>query len=97
MVTWGSDFRPLYQQFVSLKSVFTEAKLIAMTGSATVSTERDTVRQLEMDSNIGIVRKSIDRSNIKVQWETAKKQSSTTLYDIICYNLFPWDKFTLKQ
>lgn len=67
VVTWGSDFRPLYQQLVSLKSVFTEAKLIAMTGSATVSIERDIVRQLEMDSNVGIVRTSIDRSNIMLR------------------------------
>lgn len=60
---WGYDFRPSYLNIVSIRHLFPQAPVLALTASATPSVVEDIMRQLQF-RNPNIVRKSFHRGNL---------------------------------
>jgi len=60
---WGYDFRPPYLEIIEFRKTIPEAKLIALTATATPDVERDIVEKLEMDK-AKVFKKSFARANL---------------------------------
>jgi ATP-dependent DNA helicase RecQ len=61
---WGYDFRPPYLQIASLRDVFPEVPVIALTASATAPVQSDIVEKLRFKKNAVVFRKSFARGNL---------------------------------
>ena len=64
VVTWSDDFRPKYREIVELGAIFPEARIIALTATATTRMQKEIIRLLGM-KNPSIISTTVDRSNIK--------------------------------
>lgn len=70
---WGHDFRPDYRNLKSLKSLFPETPIIALTATATKKTRIDILTQMGM-SNAKVFTSSFNRSNL--QFIVRKKKNT---------------------
>ncbi len=61
---WGYDFRPPYLKIASLRKLFPEARMMAVTASATPDVVTDIVTQLDFRPGYQIFRRSFARPNI---------------------------------
>ena len=61
---WGHDFRPEYRNISSLRKLFPNVPIIALTASATTRVRQDIVRQLEFKT-YSLHSASFDRSNLR--------------------------------
>jgi ATP-dependent DNA helicase RecQ len=61
---WGYDFRPPYLRIASLREIYPEVPLIALTASATAQVEADIVEKLEFRKDRALFRKSFARDNL---------------------------------
>lgn len=60
---WGYDFRPSYLQIASLRRVFSDVPVLALTASATPQVVDDIMRRLEFDG-LNVISRSFARPNI---------------------------------
>ncbi len=60
---WGYDFRPSYLEIAKVKELIPEAKLIALTATATREVKEDIIAKLEM-KNASVFQKSFARKNL---------------------------------
>lgn len=61
---WGYDFRPPYLQIASLREVYPEVPIIALTASATAQVQEDIAEKLRFRKNSSYFRKSFARDNL---------------------------------
>ncbi|MDE5942130.1 MAG: RecQ family ATP-dependent DNA helicase [Muribaculaceae bacterium] len=61
---WGHDFRPSYLRIASLREMFPQAPVLALTASATPEVVADIIAQLKFRDNAATFRLSFNRSNI---------------------------------
>ncbi|MFT6746159.1 MAG: ATP-dependent DNA helicase RecQ [Glaciecola sp.] len=61
---WGHDFRPAFNNLLSLRVMHPEASIIALTATATKRVIEDIVTQLEIKDNHELIRSSFQRKNI---------------------------------
>ena len=65
VVTWGREFRPAFFKIVKLRSIFPNAKLVAMTATATVAMQKEIGHKLQMQQYTTIAANP-GRENIKL-------------------------------
>ncbi|CAG2201580.1 unnamed protein product [Mytilus edulis] len=73
---WGADFRKDYKKLSMLRSTFPNAKVLALTGTATKQTCEAIKKTLHL-TNLKIVSTSIVRDNIKLTCKKRPVQNST--------------------
>ena len=73
-VQWSKDFRKKYRDIEQLRSIFPEASMLALTGTASVKMQRDIVRILNM-GNVQVHSAQVDRGNIKYSCEKRPSNS----------------------
>lgn len=78
---WGHDFRPEYRNLCSLKKVFPDTPIIALTATATEKVKRDIVAQLGFEIYEEFV-SSFDRENLNIQ-VVQKQQAFESLFEIL--------------
>lgn len=61
---WGYDFRPPYLSIASLRDVFPDAPVIALTASATPEVQRDIGDKLRFRENASFFKRSFARDNL---------------------------------
>lgn len=61
---WGYDFRPPYLRIASLREIFPEVPIIALTASATLQVQEDVAEKLKFKAGYGLFRKSFARDNL---------------------------------
>jgi ATP-dependent DNA helicase RecQ len=61
---WGYDFRPPYLQIASLREIFPDVPVIALTASATAQVQDDIVEKLRFRNPHALFRKSFARDNL---------------------------------
>jgi ATP-dependent DNA helicase RecQ len=74
---WGYDFRPAYLNINTIRPLFPEAPIIALTASATKEVQQDICTQLEFKANHNIISQSFERQNlvyVAYQSETKEKR-----------------------
>eukprot|EP00477_Mikrocytos_mackini_P000912 GAHX01000979.1.p1 GENE.GAHX01000979.1~~GAHX01000979.1.p1 ORF type:complete len:1088 (-),score=240.76 GAHX01000979.1:113-3376(-) len=82
---WGHDFRPDYKQLGSLRKIFPEVPIMALTATATDDVSTDILSTLlnqktsEINKNIVTFKTSFNRSNLYYE---VKKKSKTIIDDI---------------
>lgn len=59
---WGSDFRPDYQEIYRLREI-TDAPFLALTGSATIRTQKEIIEKLHL-KNHELVKSSVFKENL---------------------------------
>ena len=69
---WGHDFRPEYRQIASLRNLFPETPLLALTATATPRVREDIVTQLRLEKARRFVA-SFNRPNLSYRVETKEK------------------------
>lgn len=74
---WGYDFRPSYLNIRSLRKIFPEVNVLALTATATPHVESDILRQLEM-KDAALFRMSFSRSNLNY----IVRNTETKIYEI---------------
>lgn len=69
--TWGHDFRPSYRQIIqfvkTMSAQETTIKVLGLTATANDKTADDIKRQLSVDTEITVLRHSMNRANIQLQ------------------------------
>lgn len=72
---WGHDFRPDYLKIASLREVFRDVPMLALTASATVDVQKDIITQLQLRKP-GLFLESFSRKNIffSVQYSENKNR-----------------------
>jgi ATP-dependent DNA helicase RecQ len=60
---WGYDFRPPYLRIAAIKKLLPQARLIAVTASATTRVQEDIIAKLELKAT-AVFRQSFERPNI---------------------------------
>jgi superfamily II DNA helicase RecQ len=65
IVTWGNGFREKYQQLTQLRSMFGEAKTLALTATATIKMQTEIAKHLSMETPT-VIDANMDRPNIKI-------------------------------
>lgn len=63
---WGHDFRPDYMEIPSVRNLFPDAVLLALTATATEQVRKDIVKNLEM-RNPAVMVSSFNRENIYLE------------------------------
>lgn len=74
---WGYDFRPSYLNINTIRPLFPEVPVIALTASATPAVQQDICVQLEFKPNHNVVKQSFERDNliyVGSQTETKEKR-----------------------
>ena len=61
---WGYDFRPPYLQIASLREIYPEVPIIALTASATAQVQEDIAEKLRFRKDNAFFRKSFARENL---------------------------------
>jgi ATP-dependent DNA helicase RecQ len=61
---WGYDFRPAYLNIHTIRPIFPDVPVIALTASATTAVQQDICVQLEFKKNKQVVSQSFARSNL---------------------------------
>lgn len=74
---WGYDFRPSYLNINSLRKLFPQISLLALTATATPYVEADILRQLEM-KDPAVFRMSFSRSNLNY----IVRPTETKIYEV---------------
>ncbi len=74
---WGYDFRPSYLNIRSLRRMFPDAPVLALTASATPEVADDIVRQLDFRKGCRRFAKSFDRDNLSyiVRYDDYKERT----------------------
>lgn len=62
---WGPDFRPAFRDIKQLRALFVNAKVLALTATATVEMRGTITKELNM-KHYAVVTASVDRANIKI-------------------------------
>ncbi|MGN6568979.1 MAG: RecQ family ATP-dependent DNA helicase [Flavipsychrobacter sp.] len=78
---WGHDFRPDYLKIASLKQVFPDVSILALTASATKEVQEDIVLQLQMKQP-NIFHASFERPNIFYDIKYSEHKNADT-YDAV--------------
>ncbi|MCX8080568.1 MAG: RecQ family ATP-dependent DNA helicase [Bacteroidia bacterium] len=66
---WGHDFRPSYRQIANLRNLFPDARMLALTATATEKVIRDITQTLNFKADARIFKQSFKRKNIFIQIE----------------------------
>ena len=61
---WGYDFRPPYLKIASLREIYPDVPVIALTASATAHVQEDIAEKLRFKKNSAFFRKSFARENL---------------------------------
>lgn len=61
---WGYDFRPPYLKIASLREVYPDVPVIALTASATAQVQKDIVAKLAFKKDHAVFRRSFARDNL---------------------------------
>lgn len=61
---WGYDFRPSYLKIASLREIYPEVPIIALTASATAQVQLDIAEKLRFKKDHGFFQKSFARDNL---------------------------------
>lgn len=61
---WGYDFRPAYLRIASLRDIFPEVPVIALTATATAEVQTDIADKLEFGDDFALFKKSFARDNL---------------------------------
>lgn len=74
---WGYDFRPSYLNIRSLRKIFPDAPVLALTASATPEVAEDIMRQLDFRSGSRRFARSFDRENLSyvVRYDDYKERT----------------------
>ncbi len=79
---WGHDFRPEYRQLKTLRSLFPNVPMIALTATATERVRSDIIRQLTLrEPKIQIT--SFDRPNLYYEVQPKQRQHYNQLFKFI--------------
>lgn len=78
---WGHDFRPDYRALASIRSVFPDIPMLALTASATIEVQTDIVQQLELNTP-AIFKQSFARDNIFYDIRYSENKNADTLKNI---------------
>lgn len=81
---WGHDFRPDYLQIKTIRQVFKNIPVLALTASATKDVEADVIKQLEL-TNLQVFRQSFERHNLQytVQYSEQKNRDAVSLLNSV--------------
>ena len=72
---WGHDFRPDYLKVNTLRQVFRNTPILAVTASATPMVESDIITQLQL-KDTKVFRQSFERSNIQYSLAYSEQKNS---------------------
>lgn len=61
---WGYDFRPPYLKIASLRELYPQVPIIALTASATAQVQDDIIEKLQFSKDCAVFRKSFARPNL---------------------------------
>lgn len=78
VVSWGHDFRPQFAKIPKLRSLLPEAKVLALTATATIKMRNEISRSLCMSKSVSIISRNTIRDNIKLK--VTKRTASTGGY-----------------
>jgi ATP-dependent DNA helicase RecQ len=81
---WGHDFRPDYLQIKTIRQVFKNVPVLALTASATKEVEADIIKQLELNK-VQVFRQSFERQNLfyTVQYSEQKNRDAISLLNSV--------------
>ena len=75
---WGHDFRPDYLEIASVRTIFSDAVVIALTATATKQVQQDILKNLKM-KNPSVFISSFDRPNIFLEVQPKKNPLDQTI------------------
>ncbi|HYD20337.1 MAG TPA: RecQ family ATP-dependent DNA helicase, partial [Flavipsychrobacter sp.] len=75
---WGHDFRPDYLEIKTLRPVFKNVPVLAVSASATRDVEADIVMQLEL-SNVHTFTQSFERTNLQYAVQYSEQKNRDTV------------------
>lgn len=75
---WGHDFRPDYLEIASVRTIFSDAVVIALTATATKQVQQDILKNLKM-KNPSVFLSSFDRPNIFLEVQPKKNALDQTI------------------
>jgi len=78
---WGHDFRPDYLQIASVRAVYPNAPVLALTATATADVQEDIVKQLQL-KNTQIFKQSFARNNIFYDLRYSENKPADSLNNV---------------
>jgi ATP-dependent DNA helicase RecQ len=75
---WGHDFRPSYLKIASVRSIFRDVPVLALTATATETVKADVIKQLQLDAP-AVFKQSFARPNINYEVRYSENKSADTL------------------
>lgn len=68
---WGHDFRPDYSQIASFSRMIGSPKVLALTATATLETQKDILEKLEIKNDHELIWAGMERENLSLHCEEA--------------------------